>query len=90
MAGGDAKGRNVMVHASVARAPMPAGSADDAAILERSFSYPEVFATLFDRHYGAIHGYLARRVGAGRAEDLASEDVPCRVRLPSSLRAVAP
>jgi RNA polymerase sigma factor (sigma-70 family) len=62
-----------MIHASVARAPMPASPADDAAIVERSFSHPEEFAALFDRHYDPIHGYLARRVGAGRADDLASE-----------------
>jgi RNA polymerase sigma factor (sigma-70 family) len=60
-------------HASVTRAPIPASPADDAAIVERSFSHPEEFAALFDRHYSAIHGYLARRVGAGRADDLASE-----------------
>ena len=63
----------MMTHASVARAPMPASTADDAAIVERSLSHPEAFAALFDRHYGAIHGYLARRVAADRAEDLASE-----------------
>jgi RNA polymerase sigma factor (sigma-70 family) len=62
-----------MTHASVASAPMPVGPADDAAVVERSLSHPEAFAVLFDRHYGAIHGYLARRVGAGRADDLASE-----------------
>ena len=62
-----------MIHASVARPPIPAGPADDAAIVERSFGHPEEFAALFNRHYGAIHGYLARRVGAGRADDLASE-----------------
>jgi RNA polymerase sigma factor (sigma-70 family) len=62
-----------MTHASVARAPVPVGPADDAAVVERSFSHPEAFAVLFDRHYGAIHGYLARRVGASRADDLASE-----------------
>jgi RNA polymerase sigma factor (sigma-70 family) len=62
-----------MIHASAARAPIPASSADDAAIVERSFSHGEEFAALFDRHYGAVHGYLARRVGASRADDLASE-----------------
>jgi hypothetical protein len=35
---------------------MPASTADDAAIVERSLSHPEAFAALFDRHYGAIHG----------------------------------
>lgn len=32
-----------------------------------------MFATIFDRHYDAIHRYLARRVGPDLADDLAAE-----------------
>jgi RNA polymerase sigma factor (sigma-70 family) len=45
----------------------------DAVIIGRSAGEPECFATVFDRHYGTIHGYLARRLGQAMADDLASE-----------------
>jgi RNA polymerase sigma factor (sigma-70 family) len=45
----------------------------DGAIIERSRSEPELFAEVFDRHYAAIHGYVARRLGPSLAEDVASE-----------------
>lgn len=32
-----------------------------------------MFATIFDRHYDAVHHYLARRVGTDLADDLAAE-----------------
>lgn len=32
-----------------------------------------MFAIVFDRHYDAVHRYLARRAGADLADDLASE-----------------
>ena len=32
-----------------------------------------MFAAIFDRHYDAVHRYLARRVGADLADDLAAE-----------------
>jgi hypothetical protein len=73
MAGGDTRrGRNARINASVARVPVPASPVADATIVEPSLSHPEEFAALFDRHYGAIHGYHARRLGAGRADDLGS------------------
>lgn len=34
---------------------------------------PALFAGVFDRHYVAVHRYLARRVGADLADDLAAE-----------------
>lgn len=37
-----------------------------------SLSRPEAFGAIFDRHFGAVHGYLASRIGGGRADDLAS------------------
>ena len=45
----------------------------DAAIIARSVHEPECFAAVFDRYYPQIHGYLARRLGPGPADDLASE-----------------
>ena len=43
-----------------------------------------MFAAVFDRHYEAVHRYLARRMGPDLADDLAAEtfttafDVRCR------------
>jgi RNA polymerase sigma factor (sigma-70 family) len=45
----------------------------DAQVIAASRSEPHVFATIFDRHYDAVHRYLARRVGADLADDLAAE-----------------
>lgn len=45
----------------------------DAALIERSLREPERFTELFDRYYGEIHGYVARRLGPSLAEDVASE-----------------
>lgn len=50
---------------------MEAGS--DAQVIAASRSEPHVFATIFDRHYDAVHHYLARRVGTDLADDLAAE-----------------
>jgi RNA polymerase sigma factor (sigma-70 family) len=36
-------------------------------------SSPEAFTAVFDRHFVAVHRYLARRAGRDRAEDLASQ-----------------
>lgn len=44
----------------------------DAEIIVRSLDQPARFATVFDRHYDAIHRYLWTRVGR-RAEDVTSE-----------------
>jgi RNA polymerase sigma factor (sigma-70 family) len=48
-------------------------AADDAAEIAASLRDPQRFAVLFDRHHAAIHRYLARRLGAHHADDLASE-----------------
>jgi RNA polymerase sigma factor (sigma-70 family) len=45
----------------------------DAALIARSVREPDVFAEVFDRHYVRIHGFVARRLGAGLADDVASE-----------------
>jgi RNA polymerase sigma-70 factor (ECF subfamily) len=46
---------------------------DDRDTIAASISEPARFALVFDRHYGEIWAYLARRVGRGLAEELASE-----------------
>ncbi len=48
------------------------GDPADADIIVHSRTEPERFATVFDRHYDAIHRFLWTRVGR-RAEDLAAE-----------------
>jgi RNA polymerase sigma-70 factor (ECF subfamily) len=45
----------------------------DAQVIAASRADPLVFATVFDRHYDAVHRYLARRVGQDLADDLAAE-----------------
>jgi len=45
----------------------------DAGVISRSIEAPEVFAAIFDRHFDAVHRYLARRAGRERADDLASQ-----------------
>jgi RNA polymerase sigma factor (sigma-70 family) len=50
--------------------PVRDGSSDSAAIAV-SLDRPERFATIFDRHYVAVHRYLARRAHS-HADDLAS------------------
>lgn len=47
-------------------------SADGTAIA-RSQRDPEAFAAIFDRHFVAVHRYLARRVGSHRADDIAAQ-----------------
>jgi DNA-directed RNA polymerase specialized sigma24 family protein len=49
------------------------GSRPDADLIGESLSRPEAFAAIFERHFAAVHRYLARRAGAGLADDLASE-----------------
>src|SRR5690349_5435693 len=45
----------------------------DSAIIAQSQTVPEGFATIFDRHAGAVHRYLARRASRSVADDLVSE-----------------
>jgi RNA polymerase sigma-70 factor (ECF subfamily) len=52
--------------------PSAARLESDASLIARSASRPEVFGAIFDRHFTAIHGYLSRRVGQSRADDLAA------------------
>ncbi len=45
----------------------------DAELIEASWTDPEQFAHLFDRHAPLIHRYIARRAGHETAEDLVAE-----------------
>jgi RNA polymerase sigma-70 factor (ECF subfamily) len=45
----------------------------DAQIIAASLEEEERFALIFDRHFGAIHRYLHRRVGKELADDLAAD-----------------
>jgi RNA polymerase sigma factor (sigma-70 family) len=45
----------------------------DSVLIERSWHEPDRFADVFDRHYDELHGFVARRLGASLADDLASE-----------------
>lgn len=45
----------------------------DAEIIARSREDESAFASLFDRHYAALHRFLRARVGVVLADDLASE-----------------
>jgi DNA-directed RNA polymerase specialized sigma24 family protein len=46
---------------------------DDASAIAASADDPDEFLVVFDRHFDAVYRYLARRVGAAAAEDLAAE-----------------
>ena len=45
----------------------------DATAIARSLDSPGAFAGVFERHHAAIHRYLARRLGADMADELAAE-----------------
>lgn len=45
----------------------------DADLIADSFSDPEPFGVLFDRHFDSVHRYLSRRVGTQLADDLVGE-----------------
>jgi RNA polymerase sigma factor (sigma-70 family) len=54
--------------------PLPvSGAGGDAVVIERSWREPDRFADVFDRYYPEIHGFAARRLGPGLADDVASE-----------------
>jgi len=52
---------------------VPAARPDDAEVIERSWHEPELFAEIFHRHFEEIHRYVARRLGADTADDIAAE-----------------
>jgi RNA polymerase sigma factor (sigma-70 family) len=46
---------------------------NDGAVIVESLADPTRFAVIFDRHYDAVYGFVARRVGPALAADLAAE-----------------
>jgi RNA polymerase sigma factor (sigma-70 family) len=46
---------------------------DDGVAIEDSWSTPERFAEIFDRHYVALFAFCARRIGAASADDVVNE-----------------
>ncbi|WP_221176776.1 RNA polymerase sigma factor [Nocardioides pocheonensis] len=45
----------------------------DGEVIARSLRTPEAFATVFDRHYAAVHSYAARRAGPDAADDVLAD-----------------
>jgi RNA polymerase sigma factor (sigma-70 family) len=64
---------HALTHLDSDTLPRPVAELDDASLIERSWREPDRFADVFDRHFADIHGYVARRLGAGLADDLAAE-----------------
>lgn len=58
--------------ARVSAEPEPA-TEDDARILESSVHEPDRFTVIFDRYFGQVHSYVARRLGSDLADDLSAE-----------------
>jgi RNA polymerase sigma-70 factor (ECF subfamily) len=52
---------------------LQARSLTDGELIAQSRATADAFHELFDRHFKAVHRYLARRVGRDRADDLASQ-----------------
>jgi RNA polymerase sigma factor (sigma-70 family) len=50
-----------------------ATAGEDRDFIAASFEDPEAFAAIFDRHFGAVHRFLDRRVGTDAAGRLAGE-----------------
>jgi RNA polymerase sigma-70 factor (ECF subfamily) len=45
----------------------------DADVIARSLKASEAFAEIYDRHQGAIHGFIARRLGWDAAEEATAD-----------------
>lgn len=52
---------------------MTSETTDDADLLRRARTRPELLGVIYERHAGAVFRYLARRVGPAAAEDLLGE-----------------
>jgi RNA polymerase sigma factor (sigma-70 family) len=46
---------------------------EDGRTLEASVQEPDRFTAIFDRYFGQVHAYVARRLGTDIADDLAAE-----------------
>ena len=58
---------------TLVNAARQAPARSDATAIARSLDSPGAFAGVFERHHAAIHLYLARRLGADMADELAAE-----------------
>lgn len=53
--------------------PTTSRVSNDGAAIARSLHDPEAFAEVFDRHFGFVHRYIARRAGREQADDIAAQ-----------------
>lgn len=60
-------------YGSATAAPASQGASQDAHEIELSLSEPDRFGVIFDRYFGEIHGYVARRLGSDAADDIAAD-----------------
>lgn len=51
----------------------PSHAVPDGRLLRRSLDDPRAYAAIFERHFDALFGYAARRVGSQLAEEIATE-----------------
>ena len=49
------------------------GLVTDAAVIRSSLTEPRAFTLVFERHFPAIHGYAARRLGPELAQEIAAQ-----------------
>ena len=74
--------------------PHPGEVVDDAAVIERSWTRPELFAEIYGSHVVEIHKYVARRLGPDAADDLVANTFLIafqqRKRFDPSLRSARP
>jgi RNA polymerase sigma factor (sigma-70 family) len=59
----------------------------DVDCLACSLREPKAFELIFDRHFGAVHGYLHRRAGRDLADELAAETFALAFERRASCRA---
>jgi len=69
-----ANGQLVVVTARTHPALFPVpNEVTDAEVVARSVTEPECFALIFERHFGPVYRYIARRLGELPADDLAMQ-----------------
>jgi RNA polymerase sigma factor (sigma-70 family) len=49
------------------------GDPSDASIIAESMRDPQCFAAIFDRHFGALYGFVGRRAGRAVADELTAD-----------------
>ena len=64
-------------------------SPSDSDLVRRSLDDPKAFEPIFDRHFGAVHTYLHRRVGRDLADDLTAETFALAFERRASCRATS-